>query len=232
MIAAKFNPKTASLAVMALAALVLLSSFAFSQARRTRYAAERNEAQESLQMYVLQMLNKENVARFNFKSLDEARSATVGDPYSVSYIALDALQEYRAGTTARSIMKDAKKLWFPVLVGGEVRTKIEMVQRDGKWIGGEFGGTKSVQIISRVEQQLPGLFESEGLTEPFDTKMVMLPALYAVFFYEEDERGEYMVAAMAQPKRFGLRNGQIYEAEELLMRLKEHAVKIDPKKTM
>ncbi len=232
MVTAKFNPKVATRAVVVLAALVMLSSSTFSQAQRARYAAERDEAQRTLQMYVQHMLNKENVARFNFKSLEEARSATVGDPYSVSYIALDALREYRAGRPARSVMRDAKKLWFPVLVGDEVRTKMEMVQRDGKWIGGEFGGTKSVQIISRVDQQLPRLFESRGLAEPFDTKMVVFPALFAVFFYEEDDRGEYMVAAMTQPERFGLSNGQVYEAEELLMRLKEQTAKIDPEKVM
>lgn len=189
-------------------------------------------AQKSLEGYVNNVLSEKNFAKFNFKTLGEAKMARLGTPYKVMYIGLSPLKAYKAGTGLRPILTDAKTLWFPVMVEGKVRTKLEIVEKEGKWIAGEFGGIRVVREIAIVRDQVPSLLESKGLREPYEVILVKIPALYAVFFYVESSRGEYLIPAMAQPQRYKLQNGKMYAADEVLSKLRDIAKEIDEKKVL
>jgi hypothetical protein len=186
-------------------------------------------AQESLEGYVNNVLNEKNFAKFNFKSLEEARKARLGDPYKVMFIGLEPLKNYKSGTGIRPLLMDTKTLWFPVMVGDEIRTQLEIREKKDKWVPGEFGRVRSVQEIVKVRNELPKLIQSKGLRAPYKLMLVRIPALYANFFYVESSQGEYLVPAMVQPQRYKLRNGQIYAADQALSNLREFAKEIDGK---
>jgi len=210
--------------------IVLLPKIVYSQEMLQKPVLE--FAQKSLKGYVNNVLNEKNFARFNFKSLEEARVAHLGDPYKVMFIGLGPLKDYKSGTGIRPILIDAKTLWFPVMVEGEIRTKLEVREKKGKLVSGEFGGIRVVQEIAKVRDQVPRLIESKGLRGPFKLMVVKIPALYAHFFYVESSQGEYLIPAMVQPQRYKLENGQIYAADQALSNLREFAKEIDGKTLM
>lgn len=189
-------------------------------------------AQEALQGYVNNYLTEKNFDRFGFKSLREAMAAQVGDPYHVMFISLRELNEYKSGTDAEALLRDAKIKWFPVIVENEVRTKLEMVEKEGRWYPGEFGGIQTVRVITEAKKKLPRLLEGMDLEEKPRVTLVKIPAMYAVFLHAEVSEGDYLLPAMIQPQRFELSSEQLYPADEILLKLKDFAKEIDPNKLM
>lgn len=187
-------------------------------------------AQESLQDYVRDILTEVNYAEFGFKSLEEAQEAHVGDPLAVMFVGLEQLQVYEPGTGARPWLVDERIFWFPVVVEGQTRTKLEMVELNGEWVAGEFGGIATVERIATALEVLPMLLEERGLAWPDELMLVRIPALRAVFLYLESAGEEFFVPAMVQPERYDLLAEEVYPADELLYRLSEFAQQIEPGK--
>jgi len=187
-------------------------------------------AQESLQDYVRDVLTEENYAEFGFESLEEAQRASVGDPLSVMFIGLEQLKGYEPGTGARPWLMDVRIFWFPVIADDRVRTKLEMVELDGEWVAGEFGGIATVERIATALEFLPMLLDERGIARPDELVLVRIPALRAAFLYLESAGEEFFVPAMVQPERYDLLEEEVYPADELLHRLSEFAQEIDPEK--
>lgn len=217
-------------AVLGCFLIILLARMVYSQ--KVIQDPEIEFAQESLERYVENMLNEKNFANFGFKSLSEAKEARVGDPYEVMIIGLRDLKAYKPGTGARPLLMDAKTLWFPVMAEGETRTKLEIIEKDGKWIAGDFGGIRTVQKVASIEPQLPRLLKSKGIEVPDKLMLVKIPVLQATFLYVESPRGEFLIPTMVQPQRYKLQDAQIYTADEVLSILREFAVEIDEKKLL
>jgi len=183
-------------------------------------------ARQGLSSYVGNVINKDNFSKFGFKTLDEAKTARLGDPYQEAMIGLKDLKEYQPNTRMDALLTDTKTLWFPVLVDSVARTKMEVVSKDGKWITGEFGGTRSALEIVRAGRALPQLLESRNIQSPYDVRLVKIPVLYAVFLYVRSSMGEFIIPAMVQPERFGLQSANIYTVDEVFPGLADEARKI------
>jgi len=189
-------------------------------------------ARKSLEGYVKNVITEQNFSKFGFKSLKESHASRLGEPYRVMIIGLKDLKAYKPGTGAKPLLLDAKTLWFPVMIDSETRTKIEIIEKEGKWIAGEFGKVKTAQEIAKVKEQIPGLLESKDIKSPYKILLLKIPALYAEFLYVESPQGEFLIPAMVQPQRYGLQNAQIYAADDVLYGLREFAKEIDEKKVM
>ena len=218
--------------VVAFISTLLSADNIFSQEMMTVEQAAIKKAPGALEKYITNFINEKNFANFNFKSVKEAKTARLGDPYNILTLDLKSLQEYESGMQFNSIAKDTRKAWFPVEVNGQIRTKLEMLEKDGEWIPGEFGGVKTVQEIANSKRKLPTLLASGGISGSYKIAILQIPIMYATFFYIEDSQGEFLVPAMINPQRFKIENGKLYKASEILLRLKDFAVKIDGKKVM
>jgi hypothetical protein len=223
------------------ACLAYFCSSTFSNPQQPSYASPQQPmmqikkvdieiAHRSLQHYIRTIITEENYMRFGFESYGEAQRAQLGEPYWVMIIGLKDLKSYQQGTGTKGLLIDIKTIWFPVMVKGEVRTKMEMVNKGGRWIAGEFGRIKIVKEIISTKNKLPELLRSKGIERPYSITLLKIPALYAVFFHIDSSRGEFLVPAMIQPQRYNIRNAEIYSADEMLVKLKEFAQKIDEKK--
>lgn len=210
--------------------IILLPGIMYAQEAIQKPAME--FAQKSFEGYVKNVVNEKNFANFGFKSLKEAQAARLGEPYRVMIIGLKALKTYKSGTGASPLLMDAKTLWFPVMVEQETRTKLEIIERDGKWIAGEFGGIKGVKEIVMVQNRLPELLESKEIKAPYKTMLLKVPVLFAAFLYVESSKGEFLIPATLQPQRYNLQNAQIYSADEVLSKFREIAKEIDENKVM
>lgn len=218
------------LAILGLCLTALLPRSVISQEPMQEKPGE--FARKSLEGYVNNVVTEKNLANFGFESLEEARAARVGDPYQVMIIGLKDLKSYKAGTGARALLTDAKTLWFPVTVDGEIRTKLEIIQKDGKWVSGEFGGVRVPQKVAMVEDQLPKLLEAKDIKAPYELMLVRIPVLYATFLYIESAEGEFLVPTMVRPQRMKLRDSAVYTSDEVLSILAGLAKEIDENKVM
>jgi len=184
-------------------------------------------AQTALENYVNYVLDERTVTNFGFKDLKEAKSAKVGDPISVYYIPLKHLKEYRPETPATKLFIDPTKLFFPVHVDGEVRTKIEIIQMEGEWVAGEFGGLVFVHLLEDALQKLPGILKEHTISKSKTPVLVHVPALQASLLYIDAGDQEYFMTVTIYPERYRLEDGQLYKAELLLEIFSEYAQKIE-----
>ena len=189
-------------------------------------------AQKFFSNFVENVLSEKNVARFGFQSLPEARSARVGEPLRVMVIGLASIKEYKKGDKVTAQFINPKTFWVPVLVAGTARAKLEMTEKNGSLVAGEFGAMRTAATISSARQRLPRLLESGSVSGVKTTTLVRVPALAAEFIYVESTQGEFFTPAMLNPERLNLDDGKLYSAEDLLLRLRDIAKEIDPKKVM
>ncbi len=211
-----------------------LQQAAYSQEEQEKEAAIKQSvidfAKKALEGYVNNALNEENVARFGFKNLEEARTATLGKPRRVLIIGLRDLKQYKPGTPVKRLLLDVKIYWFPVMVGREVRTKLEIIEKEDKLVAGEFGKVNMVREVVSAEAQMPKLLEAKGIEEQVAPSILKIPALQAMFLYIEYKEQEFLVPAMAQPQRHNLAKANFYTADEVLSELSKVAQEIDEKK--
>ena len=184
-------------------------------------------ANAALQEYVRIFVTEENYAKYGFRTYKHALEASVGDPLSEMMIPLEQVKSYEAGLEVSKILTDIQVYWFPVISEGMVHTKLQVLEREGEYIAGEFGGTRKVQIIADMQNRLPDLLKRERLSFEEPPLLVRVPALRATFLYLEYREAGYFVPAMINPELLSLENGVIYRSEEVLSRLSKFAQSID-----
>lgn len=218
--------------VLAALASVILPCALLSQEVSVAQQQAASVAQRSLTSYVQSVLNEKNFAKFGFKSFDEAQRSRLGEPYPIKIVGLKDLKAYKPETSLKTLLIDAQSLWFPVMVDDQTRTKLEMIRKPSGWVAGEFGASKSAQIVAEARAALPKLLEAKQVKAPFTVELVKIPALSASFLYVDGPSGEFMVPATINPQRFGLENATVYSAVDVLTRLEAYAKDIDEKKVM
>lgn len=184
-------------------------------------------ARSSLDNYIRNTFTEKNIGNFGFKSLGEARNARIGKAYPVIIIGLKEIKLYRPGAKVISLNADTDTTWFPVTVASEVVAKLEIQEKDGQMIAGDFGARNESRRIAKIINTSFTLLKSKEITPENAIKILRVPYLKADFLFIESKQGEYLIPAMAVPGRFGLKNSVLYPSVEVLSRLKKHAVKIE-----
>jgi hypothetical protein len=185
------------------------------------------KADRFLARYIKDVVHEENCADFGFENLEEAKKARVGEPLIVKFIPLQALKGHQSGNDIATLLVDAGKLWFPVMVGEEGRAKLEVIEKDGEWLAGEFGRPKTARQVMEVTGKLYQILASQQIFPPFKVMLLNIPSLMATFVYVEGSQEKFLVPCMVQPKRFNLQNGVVYQPNEVLTSLKQLALEID-----
>jgi hypothetical protein len=204
--------------------IVLAAELATFQASASDNAS--GKADKILSRYIKDVVQEDNCVDFGFPSLKEAKMARVGDPLRVHFISLQGLKGYESGEDISTLLVDAEKWWFPVMVGKEGRAKLEVIEKDGEWLAGEFGRPKSARQVIEVTGNLDQILSSH-ISRPFKVMLLNIPSLMATFVLVEGSQGKFLVPCMVQPERFNVQNGVVYEPTHVLNSLKELAKEID-----
>jgi len=180
-------------------------------------------ADSSLRTYVANVLREDNATRFGFKNLEEAKKAQVGEPLPILFIGLKELKAYRAGVGAGAVLSNARALWFPVTVDGQVRAKLEVAEVNGKWVAGEFGRPKSAQALMRVYGEVPKLLNEAQVPKEGQLALVRVPVLGVEAFYATGSKGDHFIVAITYGAIPEVKVGKVYPADELLGHLSRFA---------
>lgn len=214
--------------------LVLVFSMSLvSNAQRQQEIEPVSEfATQALAEYVQNVVTTRNVVGLGFENLAEAKSASIGRPYKVTFVGLRDLKAYETEEPATAIIRDSGSFWFPVLVNGQTRAKLEILRSDGEFVAGEFGARKTASAIADVTEDLPEVISRHNIHKPFTVTLMKIPVLNATFVHIAGTDGDYLVPAMLDPQKFELERGKAYRADAVFARLKEFVAKIDENKLM
>lgn len=212
------NVKAVLATAAALAALLAHSNASGQVIQGEALAQAREFAGRALRNYVTAAVTEKNAGRLGFKTAAEAQAASLGDPISVALIGLNDLKAFERGTKVGSMLRDARTLWFPVLLNGEVRSKLEISEVNGQWLAGEFGRPELARTVNGVREGLPKILEVVKARSSGPPMLVRIPVLHVDLFYETGPEGGFLVPAGAGGLPDGVEVGKAYPAEELLAR--------------
>jgi|WetSurMetagenome_2_1015567.scaffolds.fasta_scaffold548237_1 hypothetical protein len=185
-------------------------------------------AETSLKDYVTNFINESNAKRFGFSSKEEAKNAKVGSPVQELMIGLKDLQKYDTDSDPKQILIDLNTWWFPVLVGNDIKTKIEMIERDGKMIAGEFGGIKLVSIIVSMKQVFQEKLIENNLRPSKSIALLKIPSLGMILLLADVNGTFYVIPASGSLDQYNLKQNEMLTLREALSRIKVVAVNINP----
>ncbi len=223
-----------SLRVLATSALLapMLSVPNTVKAQQVRPDTLADFARQSLSYYTNNAVSEQNVGGLGFDDLRQARAASLGDPLAVTMIALQDLKDYTTDVPLDNIVRDGGAYWFPVVSGNQTRAQLEILRTEGGFVAGDFGKPVTARAIADVQARLPAVLEAGDIDPPYQTTLLRIPALAATLVHVSSSQGDFLVPAMVNPLRYGLENGRVYAATELLQRLHEVAVDIEGDKVM
>jgi hypothetical protein len=215
--------RRAQISVVVLGWLLVLSTAALAQTTGERTSSPRRAAEAALPTLRRAATGK-GVQLLGFRSADEAAEATLGEPLPISVVRLDALQAYNAATDPASIIVASKRVLFPVLSGGEVRTGVEVREKQGVWGAGAIGGSRLAILLDAARSAHRA---SAGAGTTYFA--VQVPALNLYLLGAETASGR-MLIPLADDSRFPtLRAGQPVSLADALAALAPVARTLDPK---
>lgn len=152
-------------------------------------------------------VNARNYASLGFKSPEEVRQATLGDPLQVYRVQLDALRAFTAETDPETLLVDIRRSLYPVKVGDRVATSVFVIADRRGWRASELGNAAVAQLVSRYRHGA-GDF------------IVHVPALKSWFVADRVE-GKLVLTPVMDDPRTKLRAGQTLPADVVFLQLKE-----------
>ncbi len=150
------------------------------------------------------LVTEQNYKSLGFSSVDEVKSAALAAPLAMFNIGLDRLKSYQAGQDANALLTASSETIYPVTAGGQVRSSVTVVKKEGGYTTASFGNAEVVKGLSR--------YRSENLPNAF---AVRVPAL-SLYFLGNRIENRLMLTPIAEDSRIPFRVGLAVPAEEVL----------------
>lgn len=168
--------------------------------------AEAKRALDSLR----QAADPEGQRALGLEKADEARAATLGEPVPVYMIRLDQLQQYQ-GEEASRLLVDLQLRVYPVTVGGQARSVVEVRAQGGRWEVARLGGAQKSRLLERGRRS--AMAASHMASSDFFE--VRIPALNKLFLGHHEASGLQLTPLVDEPA-LGLVAGRPERAEKVL----------------
>jgi hypothetical protein len=168
------------------------------------------------------MVTDKNYAQLGFKSPDEVRLSTLGEPVQEFMVRLDHLREYKESVDPNKLLIVTKKYVYPVTVDGQVRSSIELLKKKDKWIAVSFGAPNYIRMVTNERARQVKLRNAR--TDEFF--IVRIPAFRLHFIgYRKDK--QLMLIPLFDILKLDLHEGVAAPAEKVFLKLVPAAKKHD-----
>ncbi|AUX37868.1 MULTISPECIES: hypothetical protein [Sorangium] len=169
-----------------------------------------------------QLVSEENYKRLGFRSLDEVRRATIGEPLPVSMVRFDELAEYQRDQDPRPLIHPTPQTFAPVLVDGEVRSSmiVHPTRVDGTLTVGGFGGPALIRALETARRQS---IRQTGrpASDYFDVEVSALLRHFVAY----REENQVLLIPIFDDDRLDFRAGQTMRAQDVFARLVPEALR-------
>ena len=162
-----------------------------------------------------ELVTPETFKPLGFDSMDDAAHASLEaqSPFPLRFVMLNDLMQFEPGTDPKNLLHDAKALFYPITVKGEVRSSLTVTfsEEHQTWSPTAWGGSSLIRRLTKYRKSsssfavwLPG------------------PNLYLL---GDSEQGKLMLTPIADLvlQQFKFEAGQSYPAQEVFMQLRETA---------
>jgi hypothetical protein len=91
--------------------------------------------------------------RMGFESVAEVKSATLGEPMVSYFVRLDELRQFKPDAEPVRLLHGGDLVLYPVLVGNQARTIVEVTRRAQSWSATGFGGAEFTRLLHRFRAE-------------------------------------------------------------------------------
>lgn len=140
------------------------------------------------------LVTQDNFQGLGFSSVDQAKSAQLGDPLSLYSVRLDALTAYKGDADASGLVQDAHKTIYPVTAAQQVLSSVSVTRRPDGWRTTDFGNSALTRALVAHKQSASDV-------------VVWVPAL-KIYFTARGSGGAMMLTPIMDDPRFGLKAGE------------------------
>jgi hypothetical protein len=174
---------TLSLALFAqTTASVAKTPTAFEDQLKSVVEDSRPVAQESLGS-LADLADDDNFKSLGFMSLSEVRTAKLGVPFAVVLVRLDELKDFQEGDDPLSLLHPLHRAVYPVMVGEDFRSALEVRRQDGKW------ELASIGLSADVRRYAEGRRKHSTDDQKIAHFLVKIPALHQYYLAHQADKG-------------------------------------------
>jgi hypothetical protein len=168
-------------------------------------ATQAQEAASSAIRTFQQLVTEQNYRSLGFESVDEVKTAALGQPLTVSTIGLEQLKAYRQGTDVNSLLTPSPDALYPVTANGQVRSSVTITKVEGGYRASSFGNAEIIKALSKYREA----------TTAF---AVRVPALN-LYYLAQRADNKLLLTPIADDTRLKLSIGKAVPAEDVLNQL-------------
>lgn len=166
------------LAAVALVAVTVRPVSGQKPERDTTLAAAReSRTAATAGLDTLRALAREHSAMLGFTNAEQASGAALGEPLVEFYVRLDSLRAFTSTTNPATLLSGGNKVMYPVIVGGETRSSIEVDHIRDAWRPVAYGGQTLAGPVVKQRDQLAAA-DKRAREDYF---LVRVPALGLLF---------------------------------------------------
>ena len=166
--------------------------------------ADAQQAASNALTTLQKLVTEQNYKALGFTSPTEVKSAVLGQPMEQYNIGIDRLKSYQAGQDVNALLTASSETIYPVTVGGQVRSSVTVVKKEGGYTAASFGNATIVKELSR--------YREANATQGF---AVRIPA-FGMYFLGNRVENRLMLTPVYEDRRLPFRAGEAMPAEEVL----------------
>lgn len=133
--------------------LVLVSWLVFSVSDSKAALDHQQVARQGLHSWLDDLRVNSEFKNYGFTDENELDEVILGDPYPVFQIIPSALKNYQKSQRVSNLISNEQWWEFPLLVNGEARGLLTVVQLDGEWKIIKYGQLSTSQKLLNVQKQ-------------------------------------------------------------------------------
>ncbi|MBI5352660.1 MAG: hypothetical protein HZB50_08505 [Chloroflexi bacterium] len=145
-----------------------------------------------------QLVNADNFKAMGFESVEEIKSAQLGQPLTVFRVPLDKLQSFSKDQNPEDLLVDVGRVIYPVTFKEQVRSSIAVEGAGQEWRATDYGSPNLIRALTQFTQS------------PTDF-IVQVPAFSLYFIAQRSDSG-LVLTPIIDDVRFGLKAGEAIPA--------------------
>lgn len=197
--------------IVALTLMAQLALPVWSQELRPIPEAAEKAATTALQTFQ-GLVTRDNFRQMGFDKPEDARVARLDRPLRQFLVPLDRLRNYAPGGDPAGLLTGGESLFYPVLVGSEVRSSIVLEGGPGGWRVSSFGGPRFAKFVAAAR----GTGAAGAGAGEF---VVRVPALN-LFFLGHRSGSDLLLAPLVEDARLpSLKSGAPVSAKQVFEKL-------------
>lgn len=179
------------------------------------YADPETAARESLKLLPL-LVTPDTAQELGFDAVPgEASALSLGQPFAVFLVRLDALRGHLSGQDVRRLLVDGDEFLYPVRNDSRIASSVAVTKREGVWSFKSLGNSALVKDLAEVRDRLTS-GSGKSASNYF---IVHIPSLYLMFIGHYDTNGKLMLTHIHDHPEYGFLKHHTQPGEEVILRI-------------